>query len=376
MEISKLLTENGIENYILHAQDDADYPQGIAYTGKMNIKIQAAKARIFGNYGFNSIASTRRLIKNLERIKPDIVHLQNIHSHECNLEILINYLKKEKVKVVWTFHDCWAFTAYCPHFDYIRCNKWIEGCHSCPQYRKKSLLLDRSKEIYRRKKEIANGMDLTIITPSDWLSRLVGESFFRNYPRYVINNGIDLNVFYQRENSIKDKYNINGKLVLGVSYKWDKSKGLDVFLQLAKRLGHNYTIMLVGTDRDTEKILPPEIIAVRRTHSRDELSEIYSAADVFVNPTREDTYPTVNMEAIACGTAVVTFNSGGSPEIIDEDCGIVINCDDIDGLESAIRTVCESSTFKSEIMLKKATEFDRKKCFSKYLTLYNRLLSE
>jgi len=376
MEISKLLTENGVENYILHAQDDADYSQGIAYTGRKNIMFQAAKAQLFGNYGFNSVASTRRLIKHLEWIKPDIVHLHNIHSHECNLEILINYLKKEKIKILWTFHDCWAFTGYCSHYDYMNCNKWKDGCHSCSQYRKKSLFFDRSSELYNRKKELAKGLDITIFTPSKWLSEQVGMSFFKSYPRFVINNGIDLNVFCPKENSIKEKYNIKGNLVLGVSYKWDESKGLDVFSHLAKRLDENYTIMLVGTDKETEKSLPPEIVTLRRTHSREELSEVYSAADVFVNPTRADTYPTVNMEAIACGTPVVTFNSGGSPEIIDETCGIVINCDDIDGLENAVRTVCEKSPFKTEDLLKKANGFDKKECFNKYLEIYNRLLSE
>lgn len=374
MEISKLLTENGVENYILHAQDDADYPQGIAYTGKMNIKIQAAKARIFGNYGFNSVASTRRLIKHLERIKPDIVHLQNIHSHECNLEILINYLKKEKVKVVWTFHDCWAFTGYCMYFDYPKCDKWKEQCSSCPQRKSKSLILDRSRELYYSKKRLLSGLDLTVVTPSKWLSHLVSESFLKDCRVEVIPNGIDIDTFSYRENDFKIKHNISGYMVLGVSYVWEKRKGIDVFIEMGKKLGSEYTIVLVGADAGSS--LPDGIITIPRTQNQEELAEIYSSADVFFNPTREDNYPTVNMEALACSTPVITFKTGGSPEMIDKSCGFAVECDDISGAERAIRNICENRIIKRGDCRKKAEEFEKVRCFSKYLTLYNRLLSE
>lgn len=375
IEISKVLTQNGIENYILHAQSDSDYPLGISYCNEKYIKIQSIKSRILGNYGFNSGLSTKRLINNLKEIKPDVVHIHNIHTHECNIGILLNYLKEKKIKVFWTFHDCWAFTGYCPHFDYIQCSKWKTECHACPQRLSKSIFFDRSRQLYRRKKEITNGLDLNIFTPSEWLSDLVGESFLRDYPRTVINNGIDLEIFNPKENRVKERHNISGKMILGVSYIWDKSKGIDVFIELRKRLSNEYTILLVGVDKKTERLLPDGIIAVGRTNSAEELAEYYSACDVFVNPTREDTYPTVNMEAIACGAPIVTFKTGGSPEIIDSTCGIAVPRDDIDRLEAAVHRVCKEKPFDKEAFKHKAEEFDRKKSFRKYLAAYEGLLS-
>ena len=374
MEISKILTENGVENYILHAQDDADYPLGIAYTGRRNIRLQAAKAYLFGNYGFNSVAATRRLIKQLEEIKPDIVHLHNIHSHECHPGILINYLKKEKIKVLWTFHDCWAFTGYCMYFDYSGCDKWKVQCECCPVRRQRSLLFDRSRNLYNRKKELLSGLDLTVVTPSVWLSRLAGESFLKDCAVEVIPNGIDTDTFSPRESEFRVKNNISGYMVLGVSYVWEKRKGIDVFIEMRKRLGSEYTIVLVGADAGSD--LPDGIVTVSRTQNQEELAGIYSSADVFFNPTREDNYPTVNMEAVSCGTPVVTFRTGGSGEMLDETCGVTVECNDTDGAVRAIRDICENKLIKRSDCRKKAEEFEKVRCFSEYLTLYNRLLSE
>jgi len=376
MEISTLLSEKGIDNLIFHGQVGCDFPKAECYSGKYYAMFQAFKAHILGNYGFNSSCATKKLISHLEKFDPDIVHLHNIHSHECNVGMLLDYLKNKNVKVVWTFHDCWAFTAYCTHFDYINCSKWKSGCCSCPQYKSKSFFFDRSKALFERKKEMQYGMDLTVITPSRWLSDLVGKSFFREYPRYVIHNGIDLNVFRPWDDNFRKKLGVKGKMILGVAYDWGKRKGLDVFIELRKRLEDDYTIVLVGADESLKKTLPDGIIPIRKTQNREELAGIYSAADVFFNPTREDTYPTVNMEAIACGTPVVTFRTGGSIEIIDDTCGIAVERDDIDAAEHAIRKVCENQLFKRDDLIKKAGEFDKNKCFLEYLALYNRLLPE
>ena len=376
LEISKILTDNEVDNWIFHAQSDADYPLGISYCNKWYAKAQVVKAHILGNYGFNAKLSTKKLITHLKRIKPDIVHLHNIHSHECNVEMLFKYLKTTDAKVVWTFHDCWAFTAYCSYFDYVKCNKWKSGCEDCPQYKSKSIIFDRSKGLYERKREMLNGLDLTVVTPSDWLSELVGESFLKDCKRKVIHNGIDLNVFSKRQSDFKQKHNITGYMVLGVAYKWEKRKGIDVFCRMRELLGDEYTIVMVGTDEKVEKLLPQGIIPVRKTLNQIELAEIYSSADVFLNPTREDNFPTVNMEAIACGTPVVTFRTGGSTEMIDNYSGVAVNCDDIDATQKAIRKICEQGAIPREACIKKAREFDKNKCFSDYLALYKRLLSE
>ena len=375
--ISELLTKNGIDNYILYSVGATDYPKSIKYSNYKYIKLQAFKSHFFGNYGFNSGQSTSKVLAILERIKPDIVHLHNIHTHDCNLNILLSYFKKNHTKLIWTFHDCWAFTAYCPHFMMVGCDKWKTGCFDCPQIRKFSWIFDRSRELYNIKKDLLSGLELTIVTPSNWLADLVKQSFLKNYPVKVINNGIDLSIFKPTQSDCLSIYNIpdDKYVILGVAFDWGVRKGLDVFIELAKQLPEDkFQIILVGTNDKLDKQLPDNIISIHRTHSQKELAEIYSAADLFINPTREDTYPTVNMEAIACGTPVITFNTGGSPEILDRNCGVVVPCDDIDALVKEIHRICTENTFLQESCLHRAKAFDINCRFNDYLKLYKDIL--
>ena len=372
--ISQLLTADGIENYILYSSKGNGYPLGIPCSCDPYIKFQALKSRIFGNYGFNSQKATRKMIVELERLKPDIVHLHNIHGHDCDLEMLFRYFKKQQTKLIWTFHDCWAFTGYCPHFTMMKCDQWKTQCSSCIQRRKYSWFFDRSGTVYRKKKELFKGLDLTIVTPSRWLAGLVKQSFLKDYPVQVINNGIDLSVFQPVEGNFRDTYRLEKrKIVLGVSFGWDERKGLDVFVKLAESLPVEYQFILVGTDDKLDKQLPGNILSIHRTHNPQELAEIYSVADVFVNPTREENYPTVNMEAIACGTPVLTFRTGGSPEILDKNCGFVVDCDDNDTLEREIIRICETKPYTKEACLRKAKEFDKNERFKEYIDLYERI---
>lgn len=375
--ISQLLTENNIENYILYSSKSSGYEQGIQCSGDIYIKLQALKSRILGNYGFNSHIATKKMITELERIKPHIVHLHNLHGHDCNLEMLFSYFKEKRIKLVWTFHDCWAFTAYCPHFTMVKCNKWMSNCSQCVQRREYSFFFDKSVKMFQKKKELFQGLDLTIITPSKWLADLVKQSFLTEYSVKVINNGIDLNVFKTYLSDLRKKYGIeNKKIILGVSFGWNERKGLDVFVELSKRLSEDYKIVLVGTNEQTDKYLPNNILSIHRTNNQQELAEIYSTADVFVNPTREENYPTVNMEAIACGTPVITFKTGGSPEMLDETCGSVVKCDDIESLEKEIIRICTDKPYSKENCIKKSKEFDKNKRYKEYLELYKSLLAE
>ena len=370
ISVSELLSENGAENYIFYSSGSSDYPLGIKYANEIAIKIQTLVSRISGNYGFEARSITERLIKELERISPNIIHIHNIHSHSCNLEILFKYIKEKNIKVYWTFHDCWAFTGYCPHFDMIGCDKWKTECNNCPQSGQFSWFFDRSEYLYNKKKSVIEGTDLTIITPSQWLAGLVKESFFKDYPVKVINNGIDLNVFKPTDSDFRKKHNLENKyMVLGVAFGWGARKGLDVFIELSKRLPENYQIVLVGTDDNVDKQLPGNIISIHRTQNQKELAEIYTAADLFVNPTREENYPTVNMEAIACGTPVVTFNTGGSPEMLDSTCGTVVEKNDIDGIYNEIKRVCETQPYSKDDCLKRAERFDKNLRFTEYLNL-------
>ncbi len=375
--ISEALEKRNIENYILFSSGKCGDKNCIKFSSDSYAKIQALKSRIFGNYGFNSKLATKKLISEIEKINPDIVHIHNIHSHDCNIETLFSYLKEKKKKIIWTFHDCWAFTAYCPHFEAEGCEKWKEGCKKCPVSRQFSWFSDKSEVLFERKKKLLSDADLTVVTPSEWLKDKVGNSFLRNYPIKVINNGTDLSVFRPTENGITEKFGIdNNKFnVLGVAYEWSEKKGIDVFSELAGRLdGERYRIILVGKIPETEKGVPENIVLIPRTQNVEELAAIYTKADVFVNPTREDTFPTVNIEALACQTPVVTFNAGGSTEIITDKCGASVTVNDVSSLEREIIRICETAPFLPEDIRKRAEEFDRNKKFEEYAELYESLM--
>lgn len=377
VDISRLLTERQIENYILYCGKKSDYPQGIRYAGTAQIKQEALRSHLNGHYGFNSEALTRKLLFHLDGIQPDIIHLHNLHGHNCNLEKLFHYLKEHRSKVFWTFHDCWAVTAYCPHFTMTKCDKWKMGCAQCPQFREYSFFFDRSSYLYQRKRELLSDLDLTIITPSQWLAGIVKQSFLGDYPVKVIHNGIDLTIFKPTPSDFRERYHIphEKKILLGVAFDWGRRKGLDVFVELAARLDPDrYQIVLVGTNSRIDKMLPPQIISIYRTANQKELAEIYTAADLFVNPTREEVFGLVNVEALACGTPVLTFRTGGSPECIDNTCGAVVDCDDVDALECEIIRICEDKLLTCENCLARARKFDAQEKCLEYIEQYEKSL--
>lgn len=370
--VSELLTKQGVENYILYSSGNSKYPLGIQYMSKPETKWQALKARVWGNYGFQSQAATKRLIAELERIGPDVIHLHNLHGHNAHLGMLFTWLKEKHIKTYWTFHDCWAFTGYCPHYTMAGCGKWAEeGCRNCPQKAHYSWFFDRSSYLYKQKKKLFTGLDMIIITPSRWLADQVKQSFLREYPIKVINNGIDLSIFQPRESSFRSKHGIEDKfVVLGVAFGWGVRKGLDVFIELSKRLDERYQIILVGTDDKIDQQLPSNIISIHRTNDQTELAEVYTAADVFVNPTREENFPTTHMEALACGTPVITFSTGGCEEMLNGKCGAVVEKNNIDGLNDKIVEACEKRFFSVEACIACAKVFDQNVKFQEYICLY------
>lgn len=373
--IAELLEKDECENCVLYSNGGINNPLGIRYTDNKFVKLYAIKSRICGNYGFNSARETKALISKIDELSPELVHLHNIHSHNCHFEMLLSYLKERHIKTVWTFHDCWCFTGYCTYFDAVHCDKWEKTCYDCPQKKTFSLFFDKSIKLHNKKKTAFDGLNLTIVTPSKWLASMVGKSFLKDFPVRVIYNGIDLNVFKPMENTSNFIQKNNGeKIVLGVADVWGYRKGLDVFVKLSERLPENYKIVLVGTDKNIDKQLPKNIISIHRTSNQRELAELYTAADVFVNPTREEVLGLTNIEANACGTPVITFRSGGSPECIDETCGSVVECDDIDELEKEIIRICERNPYSKEDCLKHAKNFDQNERFMEYVELYKNLL--
>ena len=375
--ISKVAEENGFESYMYSGYSSHPIKEfegtNFIMGSKLSKAVHIALGRLTGYIGCFSYFETKKLIKRLNEINPDIIHLHIMHAWYINLPLLFKYIKKKNIKTIWTFHDCWAFTGHCPYFDAVKCEKWKSRCSGCVQYNKyPNSFFDRSKKMFDLKKKWFIGLkNLTIITPSSWLAGLVKESFLSNYPVKVINNGIDLDVFKPTESDFREKYNLQDKfIILGVAFGWEKRKGIDVFVKLANKLKNSFQIILVGTDENIDKSLPENIISIHRTQNQLELAEIYTSAYILLNPTREDNYPTVNMEALACGTPVITFNTGGSPEIIDDSCGAVIG-DDIDILLKTIEKLYNEKYLKSENCLKRAKCFDMQKKFNEYIKIYN-----
>lgn len=332
---------------------------------------------ITGLNGYFNIINTHSFINELDKINPDLVHIHSLCDNYLNIRILFTYLAKKNIPVIWTLHDNWPFTGRCAQ---NRCTKWQEGCGNCPHkdYYPKTLFFDNSKTVLRKRNEIYNRLEnMTIVTPSKWLGDLVKLSILKKFPVKVINNGIDLDVFKPTESDFRKRYNLNNKKVLlGVAYYWDDSKGVDVFIELSKRLPDDYKIVLVGTNDEVDKILPDNIVSIHKTYNKEELVEIYSACDLFVNPTRDENYPTVNMEAIACGLPVLTFDTGGSAEIINETTGSSVPMNDIDGMEKEIIRICETKPYTKENCLKHAQSFDMWNKYKEYVELYKNLLSD
>ena len=347
-DIADVLTENGHECKIAFGRKAApERYRKYAYriTSDSGVKINALKARLFDNEGFNATGATKKLVSFIEKYNPDVIHLHNLHGYYLNAEVLFDYLKKTDKKVIWTLHDCWAFTGHCAYFDYPECNKWKENCGGCGRLNDyPKAITDRAKRNLAKKREIFTGVkNLTIVTPSKWLAELTKQSFLGEYPVKVINNGIDTAVFRPTESDFKEKNGLSGKkIILGVANIWDARKGLEDFIALSKKISDDYRIVLVGLDEKQLGALPENILGITRTSSANELAEIYTAADVLFNPTYEDNYPTVNLEAQACGTPVVTYDTGGSGETIFRDNGKIVEKGDLDSAFGMIKYYAEN----------------------------------
>lgn len=354
------------------SKNNINYKNSIVICSEPHKKVAEKLAYYTGYRGIWMEIATLELLKKIDKIQPSIIHLHNLHDTYINLPMLFNYIKKNNIHVVWTLHDCWAFTGQCTHFVLAKCDKWKSGCYECNIYRNyPASIKDKTKLMWKLKKEWFTGVkQMTLVTPSYWLAELVKQSFLRDYEVKVINNGININIFSPRKSDFREKYKIKKYMVLGVAFDWGFKKGLDVFIKLAECLPNEYKIVLVGTNDEIDEQLPDNIISIHRTHNQMELAEIYTAADVFVNPSREENYPTVNMEAIACGTPVITFNTGGSPEIIDRDTGIVVESNDVVGMKNAIELACEKKMFSVESCLRKAKTFNQDEKFLEYIRIY------
>ena len=373
VDIAQALEKQGHECKIAYGRESVpeQYKRFAVRIGSdTSVKWHGLKARIFDSCGFESTRETRRFIKWVESYDPDIIHLHNLHGYYIDIRVLFEYIARANKPVVWTLHDCWAFTGHCAHFVSANCEKWKTLCESCPKKSDypTSLLFDNSRKNFARKKALIDSVkSLTVVAPSKWLSNLARESFLSNADHEIIPNGINLDVFKPTESDFRVRYGLeNKRVLLGVASAWHKGKGLYDMVEISKRLPEHCKLVMVGLTPDQLKIIPPQIIAITRTNNTGELAEIYSTADALINPTYADTFPTVNLEAQACGTPVVTYRTGGSPDgTLPEN---VVAQGDIDALIE--RAMCES------LPLRQRDEFSLSLMSQRYSALYEKKISE
>lgn len=372
-DLAKALEEQGHEVKIAYGRENV--PEqfrkfAVKIGTDLDVKLHGIKARLLDGAGFGSKKSTEKFIEWVKEYDPDVIHLHNIHGYYINIEVLFDYLKICGKKVIWTLHDCWSFTGHTPYCDSKNCKRWVKGCHNCPLIKEyPASLLDRSKQNWIKKKEIFTGVnDITIITPSKWLRTWVKNSFLKEYPVRVINNGIDTKQFYPRESDFRKKNELEDKFVmLGVATSWDEMKGYSDYLKVAEMLGEGYKVVLVGLTKEQVDKLPKNVLGIERTSNVQELAEIYTASDLFLNLSYCENYPTVNIEAMACGTPVLTYKTGGSPEIVQEYDGYIVEQGDISAVIDKIHELKNKGFDRLNISREK---FDNEQVTSNYLSLY------
>lgn len=343
---------------------------------EIDINTHVLKSRFFDSSGFESKRATKDFIGKLGDWKPDIIHLHNLHGYYINIPVLFEYIKNNNIPVIWTLHDCWAFTGHCTHFDRIGCNKWMNnvsgGCGKCQRKKDypKCVFLDRSAINLEQKKNCYNGVkNMTIVTPSRWLAGFIGDSILSQFPVEVIPNGIDTTIFKPIESDFRKRYGLeNKKVILGVADGWNVPGRRDDFYRLSEILDDSYKVVMVGYDPKKIHEAPERVLALPKTNNTKELAEIYTAADVFINPTYEDNYPTINLEAQACGTPVITYRTGGSVENVNP--LLIVDKGDVEGLKEKIELVN-----KKDFKMPEGLSIKKEDNYQRYINLYKKILS-
>lgn len=387
-EIGELARANGWETYIAYSQGrDGVSPNAahlIPVGNRWSVAWHGIMTRLFDRHGLASERATRQLIAEIQQIQPDIIHIHNIHGYFLNYRILFEYLSNANIPVIWTVHDCWLYTGHCYYYSYVGCDKWKSQCEQCPQRRDfpTSWWMDRSKQNFGDKKKAFTSIPkelLTIVPVSEWIHGEMKQSFLKDYPYQVIHNGINLENFQVYPvDEVKKRYGLEGKrILLGVASIWMEEKGWNDFMQLAGMLNPDEVIVLVGVKEEQKKGLPATIVPISRTDNLKQLAELYAAAEALVNPTWQDNYPTVNLEAIACGTPVVTYRTGGSIEVITPDTGFIVEQGDIPGLLAAVRTIEKRGKdyYQTKCRAYAEAHFKKEDRYADYLKLYENLTS-
>lgn len=372
VDIAKLLEEQGHDCVIAYGRGNAKgYDKTYKITSSLGNKIHYLKSRLFDKHGLGNVRETKKFIKFIKEYNPDIIHLHNIHGYYLNYKILFKYLQTSKAKVVWTMHDMWSITGHCAYV--YECEKWINGCYQCSKLHDyPAAILDNSRKNYELKKGLFDSInDLTIVVVSQWIKNEFKKSFLKDKNIKIINNGLDLNIFKPRESEFRKKFQLEDKkIILGVADRWGDRKGFKDFLKLSEMLDENTRIVMVGLTQEQVDNLPSNIIGITRTDNQQQLAEIYSTSDLYINLTYSDNFPTVNLEALACGTPVLTYNTGGSPEMLTTETGFVVEQGDLNGVVDVIENFNKTEELK-EKCLSQAQNYDKREKFGEYIKLYH-----
>ena len=377
-QINILSRAKGWDCYIAYGRySNASQSNLIKVGSKLGVIAHFLQNRIFDNEGLASRCATKRLISEIKELAPDIIHLHNIHDHWINYKLLFEYLNTTDIPVVWTQHDCWAFTGGCPHYSMNGCYKWQKGCIDCKY---KGNLLDRSQKHYSLRKNLfLSNKNLTIVTVSDWLKLEIEKSFMQSLSIKTIYNGIDLTVFYpQQDKEIFRKYSLSKKyILLCLATTWSAKKGFNDYIQLAKILPSDCIIIMVGVTSEQKRRLPENIIGIERTQDVNELVNLYSSSNIVLNLSYEESFGLTTVEGFACGTPAIVYDTTASPELISSETGVVVKAGDINGIVNAINYIRESnSEAYSKACRKRAEElYDKNKSFAQYVELYESLLN-
>ncbi|MBM4056164.1 MAG: glycosyltransferase [Planctomycetes bacterium] len=383
-ELGSSIIEKGWTSIIAYGRSGRDSKSRLIRIGSdTNIIAHGMISLLFDLHGFGSRNATKRFIRELESLEPDIVHLHNIHGYYLNVRILFECLERLDIPVIWTLHDCWPITGHCSYFDSVVCKRWQTGCYHCPNSKgyPKSLLYDNSERNYYIKKRLfTKPRRMIIVTPSEWLAGHVRCSYLGGYMVKVIYNGINISRFTPDYNdiSIRKKYGIGSEpYILGVASIWDKRKGLEDFVLLRRILDPLISIALVGLNEKQMRSLPEGIKGISRTESIEELAVLYSNAEMLINPTWVDNFPTTNIEALACGTPIVTYDTGGSPEALTMETGIVVKKGEIAALHDAVKIIMsgDRKVYRYKCRRRAECMFKSTDRYREYLDLYTELLS-
>lgn len=379
-EIAKLVETDGGECLIGYGagmvpREDERFALRIG--NPLERKLYSATRKLLDCEGYGSHAGTHQLIQALKAFQPELIHLHNLHGCYLNLKILFDYLRESGLPVLWTLHDCWPFTGHCAYFDYVGCERWHTGCHDCPQLRSYPICygLDGSKRNYAFKKALFTSLDnLHFVAPCNWMRKPLSRSFLAHYPVSTIYNGVDLEHFRPTQSDLRQRYGLEDRrVVLAVASDWDERKGLRFLESAAQKLGEGYRFVVIGLSAAQINALPVGMLGIGQTADVGELAAWYTTADCFANASMEDNMPMVNLEALACGTPVAMFHTGGCPEAINDQCGLVVKQGDAEGLANAVHILCQSKAERRMACLERAAQFDSRQTFKSYVELYKEL---